>query len=98
MFDAVAIFVVLAIRVHCCAIRALLNVLFWQPFTLHVSLDPEVGEEHEEEGSVHPDEVDDHGELVVAAVHKVILSGMKRNQDKLGLLGRNQDASAKHLV
>lgn len=90
VFAATEILPVFAIRGRSCAILTLLNVLFWQPLTLHVCLDPEVGEEHEEEGSIHPDEVDDHGELVVAAVHKVILCSMKRYQDKLDLLGRNQ--------
>lgn len=93
--DAVAVLVVFAVGVHGCAVLTLFNVLFWQPLTLHVSLDPEVGEEHEEEGSVHPDEVEDHGELVVAAVHEVILGSVERYQDKLGLLARNQE-SAKH--
>lgn len=92
-----AVLVVFAVGVDGCAILTLLNVLFGQPFTLHISLDPEVGEEHEEEGSVYPDEVEDHGELVVAAVHEVILGSMERYQDKLGLLGRNQE-SAKHLL
>ncbi len=95
--DAVAIFVVFAIGVDSCAILTLLIVLFRQPLTLHVSLDPEVREEHEEEGSIHPDEVEDHGELVVAAVHEVILGSVERYQDKLGLLGRNQE-SAKNLL
>lgn len=86
ILDAAAVLVVFAIRVHRCAVPTLLHVLLWQPLTLHVSLDPEVGEQHEEEGSVHPDEVDNHGELVVAAVHEVILRGVKRHQDKLGQL------------
>ena len=104
MVDAVAILlvfavlVVFAVGVHSCAVLTLLNVMLGQPLTLHVSLDPEVGEEHEEEGTIHPDEVDDHGELVVAAVQEVILGGVKRYQDKLGLLGRNQGASAKHVI
>lgn len=87
MVDAVAVLVVLAIAIDSCAILTLLNVLFGQPLTLYVGLDPEVREEHEEEGSIHPDEVDDHGELVVAAVHEVILGSVKRYQDKLGLWG-----------
>lgn len=91
-----AVLVVFAIGVDSCAVLTLFNVLFWQPLTLHVSLDPEVGEEHEEEGSVHPDEVEDHGELVVTAVHEVILGSMERYQDKLDLLGRRE--SAKHLL
>lgn len=95
--DAVAVLMVFAVVVDSCAVRTLLIFLFRQPLTLHVSLDPEVREEHEEEGSVHPDEVEDHGELVVAAVHEVILGSVERYQDKLDLLGRNQE-SAKHLV
>jgi len=74
----------------------LLNILLRQPLTLHVGLDPEVGEENEKEGSVHPDEVENHGELVVAAVHEVILGGMERYQDKLGLLGRKSGVSKVH--
>lgn len=89
--DAVAILVVLAVAVDSCAVLWLLNGLLWQPLTLHVSLDPEVGEEHEEEGSVHPDKVDDQGELVVTAVHEVILGCMKRYQDKLDLLEGNSE-------
>lgn len=88
--DAVAVLVVFAIGVDSCAVLTLLNVLFWQPLTLHVSLDPEVGEEHKEEGSIHPDEVDDNGELVIAGVHEVILGSVKRYEDKLDLLGGNQ--------
>lgn len=75
--DAVAVLVVLPIGVHGRAVLTLFKVLLGQPLTLHVRLDPEVGEEHEEEGSVHPDKVDDCGELVVTAVHEVILSGME---------------------
>lgn len=98
-----AILVAFASLVRCCAVGVricavlTLNVLLWQPLTLDVSLDPEVGEEDEKEGSVHPDEVDDHWELVVAAIHKVILGSMDRHQDELGLLERNQ-ASADHLM
>lgn len=87
---AVACSVVDAVGVGGRAVRALLGSLFWQPLALHVSLDPEVGEEHEEEGSVHPDEVDEDGELVVAALHEVILGSVEGHQDKLDLLGRNQ--------
>lgn len=75
--DAVAVLVVLPIGVGGRAVLTLFNVLLRQPLTLHVRLDPEVGEEHKEEGSVHPDKVDDRGELVVTAVHEVILSGVE---------------------
>lgn len=86
--DAEAVLVVFAIGVDSGAVLALFNVLFWQPLTLHVSLDPEVGEKYKEEGTIHPYEVDDQGELVVAAVHEIILGSVKRNQDKLDLFGR----------
>ena len=92
-----AVLVVFAVGVGGCAVLTLLHVLFGQPFTLYISLDPEVGEEHEEEGPIDPDEVEDHGELVVAAVHEVILGSVERYQDKLGLSGRNQE-SAKNLL
>lgn len=75
--DAVAVLVVFPVGVRRRAVLTRLNVLLRQPFALHVSLDPEVGEEHEEEGSVHPDEVNDCWELVVAAVHEVILGGVE---------------------
>lgn len=75
--DAVAVLVVFAVGVDGRAVLALFNLLLRQPLTLHVSLDPEVGEEHKEEGPVHPDQVDDCGELVVATVHEVILGGVE---------------------
>lgn len=75
--DAVAVLVVFPVGVDRCAVVALFNILLGQPLTLHVSLDPEVGEEHKEESSVYPDKVDDCGELVVATVHEVILGGVK---------------------
>lgn len=87
--DCIALLVVFAVAVHGCSILALANVPLWQALTLHVSLHPEVGEEHEEEGSVHPDKVDDCGELVVAVVHEVILGCVKRHEDKLDLLEEN---------
>lgn len=88
--DSVALLVVFAIAVHGCAVLALANVPFWQALTLHVSLHPEVGEEHKEEGSVHPDKVDDCGELVVTMVHEVILGCVKRHEHKLDLLEENR--------
>lgn len=48
-----------------------------QPFTLYVGLNPEVGEEYEEEGSVHPDEVNEHGHLKVTLLHEVVLRDVK---------------------
>lgn len=101
MVDADAVLVVFAVRVDSCAVLTLLNLLFWQPLTLHISLDPEIGEKHKEEGSIHPDEVDDQGELVVTAVHEVILSSVKRHQDKLDLLGGSRITNyklAQHLL
>lgn len=86
--DAVAVLVVFAVGVDGRAVLGRLDALFGQPLALHVSLDPEVGEEHEEEGSVHPDEVEDDGELVVTAGHEVILGGVDGHQDKLGLWGK----------
>lgn len=97
MVDAAAVLVVFAVGVDRCAVLALLKVLLWQPLTFHVSLHPEVWEQNEEEGSVHPDEVDDHGELVITAFHEVILGGVERYQDKLDLLGRNQELN-EHLL
>ena len=88
--DAVAVLVALAVGR---AVLTLLDVLFGQPLALHVRLHPEVGEEHEEEGSVHPYEVEDHGVLVVTAVQEVILGGVERHQHKLDLLGRNQESA-----
>lgn len=76
-----------AICVNGCAIQMMLDVLFWQSLTLHVSLDPEVGEEDKKQGSIHPNEVNDYRELVVTVVHKVPLGGMKRDQNKLDLFG-----------
>lgn len=84
---AAAVLVVFAVGVDSCAVLNRFHVLFRQPLALHVSLDPEIGEQEEEEGSVNPDEVDDDGELVVAAVHEVILGSMEGNQHKLDLVG-----------
>lgn len=75
--DAVAVLVVFPVGVDRRAVLTLFNILLRQPLTLHVSLDPEVGEENKEESSVHPDKVDDCGELVVATVHEVILGSVK---------------------
>lgn len=88
--DSVALLVAFAVAVHGCAILALAIVHFWQALALHVSLHPEVGEEHEEEGSVYPDKVDECGELVVAVVHEVILGCVKRHEHKLGLSEDNR--------
>lgn len=86
IFVDFSVLLVFAICICHCTILLFLDLLFRQPLTLHVGLDPEVGEEDKEEGAIHPDEVNDGGELVVTAVHKVILSGVEGDQDKLGLL------------
>lgn len=70
------------------AIEAGLGILLGQPLALYVSLVPEVGEEHKEEGAIHPDEVDEQGDLVVTALHEVILGGVKGHHHKLNLLDR----------
>lgn len=58
-----------------------------KPLALHVGLVPEVGEEDEEEGAIHPDEVEDHRHLIVTAGHEVILCSVKGHQHKLHLEG-----------
>lgn len=83
MADSIAgaILQVLAIGVHSGSIdftlQAWFNILLWQPLTLHIGLVPEVGEEHEEERSIHPDEVEEQGDLIVTAFHEVPLGSMK---------------------
>lgn len=64
--------------------------VFGEPLALGVGLVPEVGEEHKEESAVHPDEVDDDGDLVVAALHEVILGSVQRHQHKLDLVKREE--------
>ena len=88
---AAAVLAALAVgvRVVAAAVEASLQVLLGQPLALDVRLDPEVGEEDEEESAVHPDEVDDQGELVVAGVHEVVLGGVEGDQHKLDLWHRN---------
>lgn len=68
------------------AVEARLGVLLGQPLSLHVCLVPEVGEEHKEEGAIHPDEVDEQGYLVVTAVHEVILGDVEGHHHKLNQL------------
>lgn len=48
-----------------------------QPLPLGVRVIPEVGEQYEEDGAVHPDEVDDDRILVVAAGHEVVLADVQ---------------------
>lgn len=59
-----------------------------QPFTLGVGLVPKVGEEDEEDGPINPDEVDEDGELVLAAGHEVILGDVDGDNHKLCLGAR----------
>lgn len=56
-----------------------------EPFAFGVGVIPEVGEQHEEDGTVHPDEVDDDWILVVTARHEVVLGDVQGDQDKLDL-------------
>lgn len=56
-----------------------------EPIALDVSLDPEVGEEDEEEHAVDPDEVDENGHLEFTVFHEVILRDVDRHYDKLNL-------------
>jgi hypothetical protein len=48
-----------------------------QPLPLGVRVIPEIGEQYEEDGAIHPDEVDDDGVLVVAAGHEVVLADVQ---------------------
>lgn len=59
-----------------------------QPFALGVGLVPEVGEEDEEDGPINPDEVDEDGELVLAAGHEVILGDVDGDNHELCLGAR----------
>lgn len=56
-----------------------------QPLSLSVRVIPEIGEEHEEDGAIHPDEVDNERVLVVAAGHEVVLADVQGDEDKLDL-------------
>lgn len=56
-----------------------------QPLAFSVRLIPEIGEEHEEDGAIHPDEVDDDWVLVVTTGQEVVLGDVQRDQDKLDL-------------
>lgn len=46
---------------------------------------PEIGEQNEEDGAIHPDEVNNNWVLVVAAGQEVVLGDVQRDQDKLEL-------------
>lgn len=48
-----------------------------QPLPLGVRVIPEIGEQDEEDGAIHPDEVDDERVLVVAAGHEVVLADVQ---------------------
>lgn len=56
-----------------------------ESLALDVSLDPEVGEEDEEEHAIDPDKVDEYGHLVFTVFHEVILRDVDRHYDKLNL-------------
>lgn len=56
-----------------------------QAFAFGVRLVPEVGEEHEEDNAIHPDEVDEDWELVVAGGHEVVLRDVDGDEHKLQL-------------
>lgn len=60
-----------------------------KPLALDISLDPEVGEENEEQHAVHPDEVDEYGHLVFAVFNEVILRDVDRHHDELSLWKQN---------
>lgn len=59
-----------------------------QPFALGVGLVPKVGEQDEEDGPINPDEVDEDGELVLAAGHEIILGDVDGDNHKLCLKER----------
>lgn len=48
-----------------------------QPLALGIRVIPEVGEQHEEDGAIHPDEVNNDWVLVVTAGHKVVLGDVQ---------------------
>lgn len=54
---------------------------------------PEIGEEHKEDGAVHPDKVDDDWVLVVTAGHEVVLGDVQRDQDELDLGQRQRSGN-----
>lgn len=56
-----------------------------QALALGIRVIPEIGEQNEEDGAVHPDEVDNDWVLVVAAGQEVVLGDVQRDQDKLEL-------------
>lgn len=64
-----------------------------EPLALDVSLDPEVGEEDEEQHAVHQDEVDEYGHLVFTVFHEVILRDVDRHHDKLRLWKQKQETN-----
>lgn len=56
-----------------------------EPLAFDVSLDPEVGEQDEEQHAVNPDEVDKDGHLVFTVFHEVILRDVDGHHNKLSL-------------
>lgn len=48
-----------------------------QPLSFGIRVIPEIGEQHEEDGAIHPYEVDNERVLVVAAGHEVVLTDVQ---------------------
>lgn len=48
-----------------------------QPLAFGIRLIPEIGEQHKEDGTIHPDEVDDNWVLVATAGHEVELADVQ---------------------
>lgn len=48
-----------------------------QSLALGVGVIPEIGEQHKEDGAIHPDEVDNDWVLVATAGHEVVLGDMQ---------------------
>lgn len=48
-----------------------------QPLAFGIRVIPEIGEEQEEDSTIHPDQVDDDRVLVVTAGHEVILGDVQ---------------------
>ena len=88
--ERIPILQVFAIRHHgdrftSWAIQFWLVVCDRKPFALYVGLHPKVGEEEEEEDTIHPDQVDPKGNLVVTSLHEVVLADVNGDQNKLRL-------------
>lgn len=75
--------------------QAILFRLVWhdgKSVAMYVGLHPKVGEQEEEERSIHPDKVDPHGDLIVTLFHEVVLADVNGNQDKLRLQNKREKA------